>query len=129
MQRSNIARHCFTSLYLVQSTTGVVTQCDTRIRVGIEFDEHDKTLCEIINRSFMNKEKNNRVMGKVTVSYTVPKSLKLELDHLACDQGITHATVIRKILIKEVKVERVNDPKYFTFEDLMNRHQVTRPAI
>ena len=114
----------------MQSTTGVVTQCDTRIRVGIVFDEHDKTLCQIIKqRSFRNKEKNNRVMGKVTVSYTVPKSLKLELDHLACDQGITHATVIRKILIKEVKVERVNDPKYFTFEDLMNRHQVTRPAI
>ena len=94
-----------------------MTQCDTRIRVGIEFDEHDKTLCQIINnRSFMNKEKNNRVMGKVTVSYTVPKSLKLELDHLACDQGITHATVIRKTLLKEVKVERVNDPKYFTLK-------------
>ena len=63
------------------------------------------------------------------MSHTVPKSLKLKLDHLACDQGITHATVIRKTLAKEVKVETVDNPKYFTFEDLMNRHQVTLPAI
>ena len=77
----------------------------------------------------MNKKKNNRVVEKVTVSCTVPKNVKLKLDLLACNQGITRATLIRKTLAKEVKGETVGDPQYFTFEDLMNRYQVTRPAI
>ena len=57
LQKSNVAQHCFISLNFEQSTTGVVTQCDTCIRGGIEFDVHDITIGQIINkRSFMNKE-------------------------------------------------------------------------
>ena len=62
----------------------------------------------------MNEDKNNRVVGKVTVTFIVPKSLKLELDHLVCDRGITRATLIRKNLAKEIKAGTVGDSQNYS---------------